>query len=247
MAKGVARFGLAGYWKAEWALVNDWHFFVYTYGGKIVDKKGNFLFNKDPNTLAAVSEMVKLLKDGVMDPASLTYDQEAVNNIFLKGDTAFLTQGIPGIMAYAQDPAKSKVVGQIKVGLVPGAKPGVSAALTLPEAYAIPKGSRNKANAWKFIEYMTSKDTNKKLAQQIGILPIWTSQYTDRDLVKLYPYWADFSRQMASAQGLSVLTWYNNFVDVCIAETQKMLSGKTSPRQTLDEMASLLKDYAGKP
>jgi len=247
MSKGIARYGLAGFWKAEWALVNDWHFFVYTYGGKIVDKKGNFLFNKDPNTLAAVSEMVKLLKDGVMDPASLTYDQEAVNNIFLKGDVAFLTQGIPGIMAYAQDPAKSKVAGQVKVGLVPGAKPGVSAALTLPEAYAIPKGSRNKANAWKFIEYMTSKETNKKLAQQIGILPIWTSQYTDKDLVKLYPYWADFSKQMASAQGLSVLTWYNNFVDVCIAETQKMLSGKTTPQQTLDEMAGLLKDYAGKP
>ena len=133
------------------------------------------------------------------------------------------------------------------MGLVPGGKAGVSAALTLPEAYAIPRGSKNKAAAWKFIAYMTSKDTNKKLAQEIGILPIWSSQYTDRDLVKLYPYWADFSKQMASAKGLAVLTWYNNFVDVGIAEIQKMLSGKTTPQQTLDNMAGLLKDYAGKP
>jgi len=183
----------------------------------------------------------------VMDPASLTYDQEAVNNIFLKGDTAFLNQGIPGIMAYAQDASRSRVVGQVKVGLVPGGKAGVSAALTLPEAYAIPKGSKNKAAAWKFIEYMTGKDVNKKLAQDIGILPIWTAQYTDRDLVKLYPYWADFSRQMGSARGLSVLTWYNNFVDVAITESQKMLSGKVSPQAALDEMADLLKDYKGKP
>jgi multiple sugar transport system substrate-binding protein len=183
----------------------------------------------------------------VVDPASLTYDQEAVNNVFLKGDVAFLNQGIPGIMAYAQDPARSKVVGQVKVGLVPGGKAGVSAALTLPEAYAIPKGSRNKATAWKFIAYMTSRESNKKLAQAIGILPIWTDQYTDRDLVKLYPYWADFSRQMGSAVGLSVITWYNNFVDVCIAETQKMVSGKVEPRQGLNEMADLLKEYEGKP
>ena len=182
-----------------------------------------------------------------MDPASLTYDQEAVNNIFLKGDTAFLNQGIPGIMAYAQDPARSTVVGQIKVGVVPGGRAGQSAALTLPEAYAIPKGSRNKAAAWKFIEYMTSKAVNKKLAEDIGILPIWTSQYTDRDLVKLYPYWADFSKQMGTARGLSVLTWYNNFVDVAITELQKMLSGKLAAQPALNEMADLLKDYAGKP
>jgi len=247
MSKGIAKYGMAGFWKAEWALVNDLHFYIYTYGGKIVDNRGTFLFNKDPATLAACQEMVKFLKEGVMDPASLTYDQEAVNNIFLKGDTAFLNQGIPGIMAYAQDPSRSKVVGQIKVGLVPGGTAGVSAALTLPEAYAIPKGSKNKAAAWKFIEYMTGKTVNKKLAQDIGILPIWTEQYTDKDLVKLYPYWADFSRQMGTARGLSVLTWYNNFVDVAITESQKMLSGALAPQAALNEMADLLKDYAGKP
>jgi multiple sugar transport system substrate-binding protein len=246
-SKGIAKYGMAGFWKAEWALANDFHFYAYAFGGKVVDKSGTFLFKNDPNTLAAAQLMVRMLKEGIVDPASLTYDQEAVNNVFLKGDVAFLSQGIPGIMAYAQDPARSKVVDQIKVGLVPGGKIGVSAALTLPEAYAIPKGSRNKAAAWKFIAYMTSRESNKKLAQAIGILPIWTDLYTDRDLVKLYPYWADFSKQMASAQGLSVITWYSNFVDVCIAETQKMLAGKLEPRQALAEMADLLKDYQGKP
>ena len=246
-SKGIAKYGMAGFWKAEWALANDFHFYIYTYGGTIVDKKGNLLFKDDPNTVAACQEMVRFLKEGVVDPASLTYDQEAVNNIFLKGDVAFLNQGIPGIMAYAQDPARSKVAGQIKVGVVPGGKAGKSAALTLPEAYAIPKGSRNKSAAWKFIEFMTSRETNKKLAQQIGLIPIWTDLYTDPDLVKLYPYWADFSRQMGSAQGLSVLTWYNNFVDVIITESQKMLSGKADVRTSLNEMADLLKDYAGKP
>ena len=44
-----------------------------------------------------------------------------------------------------------------------------------------------------------------------------------------------------------MLTWYNNFVDVCIPETQKMLSGKLTPKDALNEMAGLLKDYAGKP
>jgi multiple sugar transport system substrate-binding protein len=247
MKKGIAKYGMAGFWKAEWALANDFHFYTYAFGGKIVDKNGTILFNKDPNTLAACQAMAGMLKEGVVDPASLTYDQEAVNNIFLKGDVAFLNQGIPGIMAYAQDPARSKVVGQVKVGMVPGGKPGLSATLTLPEAYAIAKGSRNKAAAWKFIAFMTSRESNKKLAEEIGVLPIWTDLYTDKDLVKIYPYWADFSRQMPTARGLSVLTWYNSFVDVCIAESQKMLSGKATAQDSLNEMAALLKDYNGKP
>lgn len=90
-------------------------------------------------------------------------------------------------MAYTQDPNISKVAGQVKVGLVPGATPDLSATLTLPEAYAIPANSKHKEAAWKFIQFMTSRETNKILAQEIGLLPIWTDLYTDPDLLAKYP------------------------------------------------------------
>lgn len=151
-------------------------------------------------------------------------------------------------MAYVDNPDLSSVKGQISVGQVPGGKLGLSATLTLPEALAIPKNSKNKENAWKFIKYMTSKESNKKLAEEIGVLPIWTDLFADKNLVKKYPYWINFKDQMATAKGLSTITWYDDFADKCITETQRYLSGKGGTAQeTLDRMAKLLSEFRNTP
>jgi multiple sugar transport system substrate-binding protein len=146
-------------------------------------------------------------------------------------------------MAYSMDPTISKVSGQLKTGLVPSTDTGKSAALTLPEAYAIPKGSQHKDAAWKFIEYMTRPDTNKVLAKEIGILPIWVSLFSDPDLTAIYPFWADFQAQLPTARGLSKVTWYNDFVDITNAQLHKALAGEQTAQQALDSMASQLSKF----
>ena len=239
---------MAGFWKAEWALANDFHFYAYTYGGKIVDKQGNILFNTDPNTLAAVQEMVKMLKEGVVDPASLTYDQEAVNNIFLKGDVAFLSQGIPGIMAYAQDPARSKVIGQVKVGLVPGGKVGTSAALTLPEAYAIPQGLDEQGDRLE-VHRVHDQQGNEQEARAADRHPA----HLDGAVHRLGPrealsllgglLQADGERQgPVRAHVVQQLRGRLHCRDA-----EDAVRARLTPKDALNEMAALLKDYAGKP
>lgn len=241
--KGVVKFGFAPFWNQEWSLGNEFHFWTYAFGGELVDDKACIVMNKDANTLKAVQYMMDTLKDGVADPAGLTYNQAAAQDIFLKGDTLFMPQAIAGLMAYTKDPTVSKVDGQIAIGLVPAAENGKSAALTLPEAYAIPVNSKHKEAAWKFIEYMTSKDTNKKLAQEIGILPIWVDLFADPDLTASYPFWKDFQAQLSTARGLSKLTWYSDLVDISTAELHKALSGKQTAQEALDNMASQLSSY----
>jgi multiple sugar transport system substrate-binding protein len=151
----------------------------------------------------------------------------------------FMPQGIAGLMAYANDPSLSNVVDQVEVGLVPG--DGLS--LTLPEAYAIPAESEHKEAAWQFIEFMTSPETNKFLAQEIGLLPIWVDLYTDPELTGLYPFWADFSAQLDAVRGLSTLTWYGDLVDVATSEVHKALAGEQSAQQALDEIAQGLEEF----
>jgi len=240
---GVVDYGMAPFWEQAWALANEFHFWTYTFGGEIVDEEGCFLFNKDPKTLAALQFMIDSLENGVSNPAGLTYDQATSQDLFLKGSSLFMPQGIAGLMAYANDPEVSSVVGEVKVGLVPGAEPGLSATLTLPEAYAIPVNSQHKEAAWKFIAYMTSPESNKKLAKEIGLLPIWTDLYTDPDLTELYPFWADFAAQLETARGLSTLTWYGDFVDVATAEIHKALTGGQSAQEALDAMAKGLAEF----
>lgn len=241
--KGVVNFGMAPYWNQEWSLANELYFYTSVFGGKLIDDKGCLVMNKDPNTTKAVQFLVDMLKDGVADPAGLTYNQAASQDVFLKGGSMFMPQGIGGLMAYTMDKSISSVDGQIETGLVPTTDTGSGVALTLPEAYAIPVGSQHKEAAWKFIEYMTSKDTNKYLAQQIGALPIWVDLFADADLVKLYPYWASFQAQLSSAVGLPKVTWYSDFVDISNAEFHKALAGEQSPQQALDNMAAQLEQF----
>jgi multiple sugar transport system substrate-binding protein len=240
---GVVDWGMAPFWNQEWSLGNEFHFWTYAFGGEIVDDQGCFLFNQDEKTLAALNFMIDTLKNGVSDPAGLTYNQAASQDVFLSGKSLFLPQGIAGLLAYANDPTLSSVVDQIKVGKVPDGGPS----LTLPEAYAIPAKSEHKDAAWKFIEFMTSEETNKVLAQEIGLLPIWTDLYTDPDLTALRPYWADFSAQLGAVRGLSMLTWYGDFVDISTAEVHKALAGEQSAEDALKHTADGLADFECMP
>lgn len=240
---GMVKFGVAPFWNQEWSLANEFHFYTYVFGGTLVDDKGCITLDKDPNTLKAVQYMVDNLKNGAYDPAGLTYNQAAAQDIFLKGETLFMPQGIAGLLSYTTDTTISNVSGQIKIGLVPSTATGSSAALTLPEAYAIPTGSQHKEAAWKFIQYMTSKETDKKLAQEIGILPIWVDLFSDPDLTSLYPFWADFQAQLSTARGLSKITWYSDFVDISNAELHKALGGEQTAQQALDNTASQLSSF----
>ena len=177
------------------------------------------------------------------NPAGLTYNQAAAQNVFLNGRAAFMPQGISGLMAYANDPEQSTVPGELAVGLVPGAEEGLSATLTLPEAYAIPANSQHKEAAWQFIEYMTSRESNIFLAKEIGVLPIWVDLYTDEELTALYPFWADFSAQLETARGLSTLTWYGSFVDIAQIEVHAALAGEKTPQEALDELRTAGVDW----
>lgn len=241
--QGVVNYGMAPFWNQEWSLANEFHFYTYVFGGSLVDDKGCMTLDKDPNTLAAVQYMMDSLTNGVSDPAGLTYNQAASQDIFLKGDTLFMPQGIAGLLAYTEDSTISSVAGEVKIGLVPSTATGSSAALTLPEAYAIPTGSQHKEAAWKFIQYMTSKETNKVLAQEIGVLPIWVDLFSDPDLTASYPFWADFQTQLSTARGLSTITWYSDFVDISNAELHKALGGRQTAQEALDNMASQLSQY----
>jgi ABC-type glycerol-3-phosphate transport system substrate-binding protein len=69
----------------------------------------------------------------------------------------FNAAGIAGLKAYTEDETISSVAGKSKSVSFPAPK-RCHSALTLPEAYAIPTGSQHKEAAWKFIEYMTSKE-----------------------------------------------------------------------------------------
>lgn len=236
---GVVEYGIAPFWNQEWALGNELHFWTYAFGGELVDDKSCIVAQDNQGALAGLQFMIDSLSNGVADPAGLTFDQAAAQDVFLAGRSLFMLQGIPGLLAFSEDETLSSVKGEIAIGVIPEGAPS----LTLPEGYAIPANSEHKEAAWAFVEYMTSKDTNRYLAQEIGMLPIWVDLYTDPDLVALYPEWAEYSAQLEAVRGLSTLSWYGDLVDISTSEVHLALSGGQTAQEALDAIASGLEDF----
>lgn len=238
---GIAKFPIAEYWNQEWALANSFAFYLYSFGNNYFDDTGKITIN-NAQTVKTLQFMLDLLKTNkVVNPASTTMSQEAAADLFYNGSSAFFFQGPPSMFSYANDPTKSKVVGQVEVASeLPAISSKYQATLTLPEAFAIPKTSAKKSAAWKYIQYMISPERDKERALQIGSLPLFKSLYNDKDLLKLYPYWNQFGKQAAVSRPLPQVEWYDELVNTTIVDLQKMFLDIQTPQAAADHIAKFL-------
>ncbi|HBE79033.1 MAG TPA: sugar ABC transporter substrate-binding protein [Firmicutes bacterium] len=238
---GICEYPIAEYWNQEWALANSVAFYLYSYGGNYFNNKGQITINKSPS-LDAITFMVDMIKkEKLVNPSSTTLSQEAAADLFYRGSSAFFFQGPPSTFSYANDPKKSKVVGQIEVApWLPGKTASLQTTLTLPEAFSIPKGSKNRELAWKYIQFMISKEKDKDRAMQIGSLPLFKDLYKDDQLLKKYPYWKQFGQQSLVAKPLPLVEWYDELVQKTIVSVQQALLGTRTPKAATDDIADFL-------
>lgn len=236
--QGITKYGYMDAYLQGQAGANELTYIVYSFGGKLVDDNGNPVIGTDPNTKKAYEFLVSAMNDEkVVDPASLTSDYETAANVFMMGGTAFFVQAWPGVYAEANNKEVSNIVDQIAVAdYALHADGAEQVVLTLPEAMAIPKTSKNKEAAWKYIQYMTSKEFDKEKGLALGALPVWSSLYTDKDLLTQYPYWEQFGKQAEFARGLPDLLWYDELSNIMTVESQKILLGQVSVDDGLKAM-----------
>jgi multiple sugar transport system substrate-binding protein len=147
--------------------VTQFSSFLYSFGGDFVDGSGKAAVNSDA-AKQAYAYYGGLIKDS--GPANVSTDMgwpEAMA-IFTQGKAAFYTEA-NSLYKNATDPAKSKVSDQVGFAPFP-AGPGGSKPYNIPSwALGINSSSENQSNAWKFIEWATSKE--QTLTQQKSGVP----------------------------------------------------------------------------
>ena len=216
----------------------NWHTFIsYSFGSDLFNNEGKPTFLEQPAIDALTFMADCFLNTKVIDPASLTMNQEMTANVFYNGSTAFFPQAWPGVYNASNDPSISQIVGEIEIAeYIPAVKPEYQATLNLPEALAIPATSKNPEAAWKYIEYMTSPERDKVRSLEIGTLPIWKAHFEDPELLALYPYWKNFGKQAEFARALPQLTWYDEWSYAEQIEVQNALMGTKTPQEALQSM-----------
>lgn len=166
------------------AAVTQFSSFLYSFGGDFIDKKGK----ADINSAAAKKAYAfygGLIHD--YGPANVSTDMswsEAMA-IFTQGNAGFYTEA-DSLYKNATDPAKSKVSNTVGFAPMPSAAGG-SKAYNVPSwALGINEASKNKTNAWKFVQWASSKAMTLDV-QKTGVPGARASVWNNSEGTATYP------------------------------------------------------------
>ena len=164
--------------------VTQFSSFLYSFGGDFVDANGKSAVASDAAKKAYAFYGGLIHNYG---PANVSTDMswpEAMA-IFTQGKAGLYTEA-DSLYKNATDPVKSKVANTVGFAPMPSGSGG-SKAYNVPSwALGVNAASANQANAWKFIEWATSKDMTLGI-QKAGVPGARTSVWNDPAGISTYP------------------------------------------------------------
>ncbi len=241
---GLVEYPFIEYFRQEEGLTIAFAYYLFANGGEFFNEDGSPAFNS-PEGLAALNWMVDGMNSGLINPASLESTYEEVRRTFSQGESLFSVNWAYQLNL-ANDPAESQIAGNAIVTLMPG-EVEESATINGGMGLAIMAGSEHPEEAWKYIEYLSSKDVQKRFAQ--NALPIWISLFDDPEMQAAQPEVAreqnfvEVSKQQYEfLRNRPAVPFYSEFSKVMSLEVQSALTGVKTPEQALaDAEASVNK------
>ncbi len=173
--KGILATPIAWSWAQAEAVICDYTTLLSAYGGEFL-KDGKPAF-QEGGGLDALNYMVTSYTSGLTNPNSKEFLEEDVRKVFENGDAAFALNWTY-MYNLANAGKDSKVAGKVGVAPAPGiaGKSEVSA-VNGSMGLGITAVSKHPEEAWKYIAFMTSQETQNQYAKLS--LPIWGSSYDD--------------------------------------------------------------------
>jgi multiple sugar transport system substrate-binding protein len=233
-------------WGQIEAVITEFVAFLYGNGGQFFDESGAPVFNS-PEAVAVLQWMVDAVKSGLVNPASTTYGEEDSRNTISAGKAAF-TVNWAYMLDLANNPDESTVAGKIAMALMPVFQAGKDAGIESSSnngsmGFGISAGSEHADMALAFIEYLTSKDVQKRYAAHVT--PLWTSLYSDPELLAAQPVLLDmFAKQWPTAHVRPKVPYYLEMSQTLQVAIQEALIGAKSPQQALDEAVAAAAELA---
>jgi len=242
--QGIVEYPIVWSWGQYEAAICDWVTLLYGNGGSLVDDAGNPAFN-DAKGVETLTWMLQSIDDGITNPASVSYVEEDVRNVFSQGKAAFATNWVYmyDLVNFNED--ESQVTGKIKMSLMPAFEGGgvVSATQDGSMGFSIAAESPAKEVAWDYIEYLTSEDVQNRYSAHL--LPIWKTSFQGEQLETLMGYTESnkttvpmFSEQFPYSYVRPKVTFYPEASKALQLALQEALTKSKSPQQALDDAAT---------
>jgi multiple sugar transport system substrate-binding protein len=191
---------------------------------------------------------VKTVDDGLTNPASITYVEEDVRNVFSSGGAAFALNWLYMYDLANLNADESQVTGQVKISTIPvfdgATEEGITtASVDGSMGFSLTSTSTNQDATWSFLDYLTSEDTQLKFSSHQ--LPLWMTSYEGDTLEELMSQTdaapvtvPAFNAQFPFANVRPRIPYYVEGSKALQLALQLALTKQQTPQQALDEAAA---------
>lgn len=232
-AKGVTHGYLMAGKKIE-AIVDEWLEFIWGAGGTI-GEPGNLVIN-GPLQVGALHYMYDLVYTLQLAPQDTdTYAPNDILALFTGGQAPFMRNWVYAY-SIANTPSRSKVAGNVSVAPMLGTSGKTGHGCTGGWVLAINAFSQYKDEAWTFIDYMLSKETQTSLSLNAGLISSRLDVVNDPRVQAKVPYFKQLSTILSGGFNRPKLKQYNQFTTRLQAAINGVLGKQTSPANALNNI-----------
>jgi arabinogalactan oligomer/maltooligosaccharide transport system substrate-binding protein len=215
--------------------------FIYGAGGDLVDAAGKKIVVNSAANVKALQTAKGLLDakaaSTALDPTNSYSNMQAG---FSSGEIAMVVNGPWSVADYLKGAAFTDKAN-LGIAPVPGDTAGKGSAPVGGHDYVVRQGTKAKASSVKFIQCMSSTESQVQVAKELGLLPTRKSAYENAD-VKANPVVAAFEPVAKSAHARPWIPEGGQLFDPLKIAYADFLAGKKDAKTALDEVAKAYKD-----
>ncbi|MBD0345413.1 MAG: ABC transporter substrate-binding protein [Coleofasciculus sp. Co-bin14] len=219
---------------------------------EVLEGFGGFWVNPDtrevgldrPQAIEAVKFLRNTITQGISPPGVTTYGEEETRLLFQTGKSIFL-RNWPYVWRLANQ-ENSQVRGNIGIMPMIHAVGHTGGSCLGGWGLGISKTTKHPEEAWRVIEFMTSKETLRRFVLETGLISSYKSLFTTPEIVAKYPY---FPRLLGAVQK-SVLrppiAQYAQASDVLQRYLSAAFTGRMSPEDAMQAAARETRNILGR-
>jgi multiple sugar transport system substrate-binding protein len=213
--------------------------YIWTHGGEVLD--GEKVIVDSPESVAGLTTEQSMISDGVTPQAVASYTIGEADAAFLNGDAIFC-RNWPYMYGLAGNTEMSKIKRE-QVGVSP---------LPVGEGYSQSTGclggwnmligasSQMQEEAWEFVRFMTSEESQKIQTLSGFNLPTVNALYEDREVREEQPIVALSKEALQNARPRPVSPYYSEMSRTMAQQFNSVLTGATPPGEAVETLQSEL-------
>jgi multiple sugar transport system substrate-binding protein len=225
---GVRGFGLQGK-----EIETDVYFYyaMWSYGAEILNPDGTSGLS-NPGALQAAKLYKSMIDEGLTQPGVTSYTREDVQNLFKQGKLGMVITA-PFLSKQIKEEAPNLKYGVAPIPAGPAGKRGTYA---VTDSIIMFRNSKNKAEAWKFLDYLFQTELRAKFTQGEGFLPV-NKEVARMDYFAKDPDLKAFTDLLPDARFAPVIAGWEEIAQITSDALQKIYLGQGDVDATLKDAA----------